>query len=82
MLPEDEGGMYLNAAISLLKAIGEKFGNFDPSTDDMIGYGSVRYPVPGRYTVENSGIHKSIIYADFYYTEAILKLLGSEFNPW
>ena len=46
----------------------------------MLDYGSIRYPV-GR-TPKEAGIHISIIYADFFYTEAILKLLGSEFNPW
>ncbi len=80
-LPENEGGMYANGAINILKAMGDKFANFDPATDDMIGYGTVRYPAP-PYTVENSGIHKSIIYADFFYTEAILKLLGDEFLAW
>ena len=81
-LPEDEGGMYMNGAINILKAMGEKFMNFDPNTDDMLGYGSVRYPIPGIYTEKTAEIHKSIIYADFFYTEAIIKLLGEEFNPW
>ncbi len=81
ILPEDEGGMYANAAINILKAEEREFGNFDPATDDMIGYGTVRYPAP-QYKFEDCGIHKSIIYADFFYIEAILKLLGSDFNPW
>ena len=80
-LPEDEGGMYANAAINILKAMREKFMNFDPSTDDMLGYGTVRYPQEGLDPA-NCGIHISIIYGDFFYTEAVLKLLGSEFNPW
>ena len=80
-LPENEGGMYANGAINILKAMGDKFANFDPATDDMIGYGTVRYPAP-PHTVASSGIHKSIIYADFFYTEAILKLLGDEFLAW
>ena len=80
-LPENEGGMYAHGAINILKAMGDKFANFDPATDDMIGYGTVRYPAP-PHKVENSGIHRSIIYADFFYTEAILKLLGDEFLAW
>ncbi len=80
-LPENEGGMYASAAINILKAMGDRFANFDPATDDMIGYGTVRYPAP-PHKVENSGIHRSIIYADFFYTEAILKLLGDEFLAW
>ena len=81
-LPENEGGVYMHAAIQMLKAISEKFGDFDPASNSMILGGSARYPVPGLYTVENSSVHTHIIYADYYFTEAILKLLGSEFNPW
>lgn len=81
-LPEDEGGVYMHAAIKMLQAISEKFGDYNPETDGMILGGSVRYPVPGKYPVEKSGVHTHIIYADFFFTEAILKLLGSEFNPW
>ena len=82
ILPENEGGMYMNAAINMLRAMGEKFCDFDPANDHMLDYGTVRYPIPGTYTEEQAGVHISIIYGDFFYTEAILKLLGSEFNPW
>lgn len=81
-LAEDEGGVYMHAAIKILRAIAERFGDFDPATDAMILGGSVRYPVPGKYPLEQSGVHQHIIYSDFFFTEAILKLLGSEFNPW
>ncbi len=82
VLPENEGGMYAAAAVNMLKAISERFADYSPESDAMIGYGTVRYPVPGLYSVESSGVHISIIYGDYYFTEAILKLLGSEFNPW
>ena len=82
LLPENEGGMYTNAAIKLLKAMTEKFVNFDESTDDLVGYGSQRYPIPGKFTEAQAGVHISIIYGDYFYAEALLKLLGSEFNPW
>ena len=80
-LPENEGGYFANAAIKILRAITEKFADFDPSNDAMIGYGTVRYPREG-YTLATAGVHKSIIYADMFYTEAIVKLLGSEFFIW
>ena len=82
LLPEGEGGMYMNAAINILRAMTEKFCDFDESNDHMLGFGSVRYPIPGTYTEKQAGVHKSIIYGDFFYTEAILKLLGAEFFPW
>ena len=82
LLPENEGGMYMNAAVNILKAMGEKFCDFDTSNDHMLGFGTVRYPVPGKLTEKEAEVHISIIYGDFFYTEAILKLLGAEFNPW
>ena len=72
--------MYMNAAINILKALYNKFMDFNPETDNMLGYGTVRYPCDGDE--RKAGVHISIIYADFFFTEAILKLLGSEFNPW
>ena len=81
-LPEDEGGMYMNAAINILKAMGEKFCDYDPDHDAMMGYGTIRYPVPGTYTEKSAGVHISIIYGDYFFTEAVLKLLGADFMPW
>ena len=79
LLPEHEGGMYAFAAVKMLRAITEKFANFDPETDDMINGGSISYPTPEK---PNAKTHISIIYGDFFYTEAILKLLGSDFFMW
>ena len=81
LLPEGEGGMYANAAVNMLRAMGDKFCNFDPATDDMLGYGTIRYPADGVMKGD-PGVHISIIYGDMFYTEAVLKLLGSEFFVW
>ncbi len=79
ILPENHGGMYMNAAINLLRAMEAKFANWDDNTDYIIGYGSIRYP-------KSEGMKKlcniSIIYGDYYFAEAILKLRGSNFLPW
>ncbi len=80
VLPENEGGMYMNAAVNMLRAMGEKFCNFDPSNDHMLDFGTVRYPVDGD--LKKAGVHISIIYGDFFYTEAVLKLLGDDFLIW
>ena len=79
LLPENEGGMYTSAAVKLLRTITEKFVNFDPERDDMVLGGSVAYPTAER---PNRRTHISIIYGDFFYTEALLKILGSEFFMW
>ncbi len=77
-LPENEGGMYMNAAINMLKAMDKKFVNYDPERDDLLGYGTSSYPLEGKKVK----LETNIIYGDYYYTEAILKLLGSDFMPW
>ncbi|MBR2466821.1 MAG: glycoside hydrolase family 88 protein [Clostridia bacterium] len=80
ILPENEGGMYMNGAVNMLRAMEEKCCNFDPSNDHMLDYGTVRFPVDGD--MKKAEVHISIIYGDYFFTEAILKLLGSEFFPW
>lgn len=79
ILPELEGGMYTNAAMNILKAMTEKFCNFNPATDDFLGFGSEAYPNNPNFTPKTN---VPIIYGDFFYTEAILKILGSEFFMW
>jgi unsaturated chondroitin disaccharide hydrolase len=79
ILPENEGGMYMNAAIKTLQAMEKAFSEWDEEKDFIIGCGSIRYP-------QSEGMkklcHIPIIYADYYFTEAILKLRGSEFLTW
>ena len=80
-LPENEGGMYMNGAVNLLRALDKNFTTYDTATDNMLNFGTVRYPV-GDLTPEKAGVHISIIYGDYFFTEAVLKLLGNEFLPW
>ncbi len=77
---ENEGGMYLSAALNMLKAMEAKFMNYDPETDDMLGYGSILYPKKEEEIEKVT--HISIIYGDYFFTEALLKLLGCDFLPW
>lgn len=79
ILPEYEGGMYTSAAIKILRAITEKFCNFNPETDDMVNGGSLYYPLKEGQILKT---HISVIYGDFFYTEALLKILGSDFFMW
>ncbi len=79
-LPENEGGMYMNAAMNLLHAMDDKCANYDDSVDYLVSHGTVRFPIDGDW--KKAEVHVPIIYTDFFYTEAVLKILGSEFNPW
>ena len=62
-----EKKLYLNAAMNLLKAMTEKFCDFNPETDPILMMGTEAY---GRKGQE----HISIVYGDFFYVEAIQKL--------
>ncbi len=81
VLPEYYGGLYTHAAINILRAM-EKFCNFDLETDYMLGYGTDRCPRENETDTSKIGLNIPIIYGDFFYTEAILKILGSEFFMW
>ena len=79
-LPEAEGGMYMHAAMQLMHAMDDKCANYDDSVDYLVSHGTVRFPIDGDW--KKAEVHVPIIYTDFFYTEAILKVLGSTFNPW
>ncbi len=81
LLPENEGGMYMHGAVKLLRAIDKSFTNYDPANDHMVDFGTGRYPVDGL-TPQQANVHISIIYGDYFFTEAILKIVGSDFLPW
>ena len=82
VLPEHEGGVYANAAVNMLKAVSERFSDYNPDTDVMISHSTVRYPIPDKFDEKQAGVHIPIIYAEYYFVEAVLKLLGSDFLPW
>jgi unsaturated chondroitin disaccharide hydrolase len=81
-LPENEGGAYALAAVKIIRAVTEHFLNLDESSDEILSHGTERYPVPGKYSEAVAGVHRTLIYADYFLVEALLKLIGEEFNPW
>jgi unsaturated chondroitin disaccharide hydrolase len=72
-VPEYEQKTYITAAVKILKQL-EQFCNWDDNCDAILMEGAEDY--------HGKGQHKPIIYGDFYFTEAILKLKGAEFFPW
>jgi unsaturated chondroitin disaccharide hydrolase len=79
LLPQHEGGMYTNAAINLLKAMTEKFTNWEDDTQYIMGYGTGAYPQSEKLDPWHE---TAIIYGDYFFAEALLKLKGAEFFPW
>ncbi len=72
-VPEHEQRPYIAAAVKMLRAMEEKFCNWEENEDLILQMGTEMY---------TRGIHVPIIYGDFFFTEAIAKLKRSKFNPW
>ncbi|WP_144027199.1 glycoside hydrolase family 88 protein [Paenibacillus sp. FSL R7-0273] len=72
---EYEKGLYIKAAVRLLRKIDEKFCDWNPGTDSIVSHGS------GRYHRE-SDREVPIIYGDYFFLEAILRLLDRDFLIW
>lgn len=73
VLPEDEGEMYLNSAVNILKAMESSFADWSDETDGILDFGSEQFI---------GGTHKKIIYGDYYFAESIYKLKGFEPLFW
>jgi len=81
-VPENESAAYLDAAINLLRACDENWCNYDENTDYLVGYGTLRYPREGLPASQYDEVHIPIIYGDFFYVEALMKLKGNEYLAW
>lgn len=69
-----EKALYLNAAIKLLKVLDEARADWTESCDCILVNGSASYHAKEH--------HQSIIYGDYFFIEAILKLKGNELYLW
>ena len=73
VVPEYEQKMYYNAALNLIKAITERFADWSEDTDAIITHGTEAY---------NRGMHKTMVYSDYYLVEAVNKLMGFNTFLW
>lgn len=76
---EEQALKYTDAAIKILKATDKYFCNYDIDYDSVVQMGSERYPREEEWM---AGVHIPIIYGDFFYAEAVLKLRNKEFSIW
>lgn len=76
---EEEARKYTQEAINILKACDEKFCNYEDDEDALVLMGTERYP---KNETEWKGVHIPIIYGDFFFVEAMLKLKGNDFFIW
>lgn len=76
---EEENVKYTEGALRILQAIDEKCCNYAEDEDALVMMGSERYPSREDY---HKGVHIPIIYADFFFAEALFKLKGNDFFIW
>ncbi len=72
---KSEKRFYVEAAVKMLKATDEKFCNWDPKYDSIVQMGSGSY-----HTTHDK--HVPIIYGDYFFIEAVLRLLGKDILLW
>ena len=70
----NDSAIYREAAVRMLKALDEKRSNWDADIDNIIEKGTVAY----HYGAHETGI----LYGDFYFIEALMKLAGIDYMPW
>lgn len=73
-VPETEKAKYEEAALEMLKALADKRCNWDENVDNLVEKCTAAY---------HDAEHEfSIIYGDYYFIEAIWKLMGKELFIW
>lgn len=72
-VPEAEAQFYQTNAEKMFTALTERFCDFEPDHDGLLGYGSAKYH-------RQSDREVPIIYGDAFYLETLLRLRGSEFG--
>lgn len=73
-VPETEKAKYEEAALEMLKALADKRCNWDENVDNLVEKCTAAY--------HDADHEFSIIYGDYYFIEAIWKLVGKELFIW
>ena len=74
-LSDEEKHLYLSAAMRILRACDEKYSNWNIEEDAVLSGGSLRYH-------DDRMAGASIIYGDYFFTEAVLKFVNLELEVW
>lgn len=74
-VPEYESGIYLDAAINILQTLETQCCNWSDNEDSILQMGTELYH-------NEKTRHMPIIYGDYFFTEALYKLLGNDFLFW
>lgn len=75
-VPELEKPLYEQSALKMLKAMEAKFCNWNETEDGILGMGKVAYHEEGEHR------QVPIVYGDYFFAEAILRLEEKAFFIW
>ena len=75
-VPTEEKALYQRSALKILMAMEEKFCNWNVKEDGILYYGRIDYNHPAKDE------EMSIIYGDYFFIEAVLRLLDKDFFIW
>ena len=75
----EKGEYYMGEAIKILQACEKAFVDYSDTQDALVLKGTEFYPREERFF---KGLEIPIIYGDFYFVEAMLKLKGNDFLMW
>lgn len=73
VVPENEKNLYRESAVKILKSIEKYYCLWDENVDGIVGFGTERY---------GKGTNMHIIYGDYFFIEALMKLLGDNILFW
>jgi len=74
--PETEQKLYYEPALKILKTLEKDYCDWDNGRDSIVQKGSAQYTdLPGETGVP-------LIYADYFFLEAVHRLLHPEFQVW
>ena len=75
-VPELEKEFYVDAAFRILQAMEDVWCDWDPERDSILQMGTA------AYHNRPAELHVPIIYGDYFFIEAVLRLLGKDFLIW
>lgn len=76
-VPEHEKRLYVEAALRILQACDAKFSNWNPEEDSIMSGGTFFY-----HDLKGDNTEVPIIYGDYYFIEALLRLKGKALFIW
>jgi unsaturated chondroitin disaccharide hydrolase len=73
---ELEKPLYVDSALKMLRRCEEAFANWDPETDGIMGNAC------SSYNSQDEDSNAAIIYSDYFFIEAVLRVMGKSFEAF